>query len=73
MTKRSLIQRINRALAKEGEVLRKTRGMQMFLSVGEYYATDCRYNVVTRSRIDLEELGRKLGVLKPDEVLISDG
>ncbi len=71
MTKRSLVQRVSRALTKEGEVLRKSRGMRMFLNVGEYYAIDRRYNVVTRKGIDLEELGRKLGVLKPHEALSS--
>lgn len=38
MTKRALIQRVSRVLAKEGEVLKKSRGMRMFLDVGDYCA-----------------------------------
>ena len=69
MTKGALIQRVSRALAKEGEILKKSRGMQMFLNVGEYYAIDLQYNAVSRKNINLEDLGRELGVLRPYEVL----
>jgi hypothetical protein len=69
VTKRALVQRLSRALAKEGEGLRKSRGTQAHLDVGEYYAFDLSKNVITRKHFDLEELGRKLGVLEPFEAL----
>jgi len=69
VTKRALFQRINRALEKGGEQLKTSRGMQMYLDVGAYYAIDISRNFISRKDIDLEEFGRELGVLKPHEEL----
>ena len=70
ISKRALIQRINRALVKENEMLRKARGIQMFLDVGDYFTINIKRNYITRSNIDPENLGRELEVLKPYEEVI---
>lgn len=70
MTKRALIQRINRKLAAEDEVLRAARGMQAFLSLGQYYTVDVRQNTIARKGVDPVALGRALGVLQPYETVI---
>jgi len=67
ITTRALIQRINRALAKDGAVLKKARGMQMFASVGEYFIVNITGNYISQQRVDPEKLGRELGIFKPYE------
>jgi hypothetical protein len=65
VSKRALVQRINRVIAKEGDQLRATRGRQR----PTYYIVD----VAEDARpVNLEELGRKLGVLQPYERLEED-
>jgi len=61
---RALIQRINRVLAKDNEVLKKSRSSRTSLSVGEYFVLDIMKNFISRTQVDPEQLGRKLGVLK---------
>jgi hypothetical protein len=63
VTMRALIQRINRKLAKEdfgppGEQLRKSKRS------GVYYIINFRGNYVTHMDVDVEGLGRELGVLR---------
>jgi len=72
VTKRALFQRINRALQKDGEQLKTSRGMQAYLDVGTYYAIDISRNFISRKEVDLEALGRELGVLKPYEIVAGD-
>lgn len=62
---KALIQRINRKLRPNCERLRKTRGQNDWLNLGDYYIVDSR-NVVVKSHVDPEEIGRELGVLKED-------
>lgn len=69
VTTRALVQRINRALAKDEEQLRKARTAQTAAAVGDFYVVDLRRNVVAYQHVDLEALGRKLGVLQPYETL----
>jgi hypothetical protein len=69
VTKRALIQRVNRALAKDGEQLKATKGAQAQLDLGEFYVVDVSLNAVSRKDVDLEKLARELGVLKPYEAL----
>jgi hypothetical protein len=63
----ALIQRINRALAKEGEKLKKARTVRVSTSVGDFFIVDLQRNVVAYPDVDLEDLGRELKVLKPYE------
>lgn len=69
VTKRALIQRVNRALAKDGEQLKATKGAQAQLDLGEFYVVDVSGNSVSRKDVDLEKLARELGALKPYEAL----
>ena len=69
----ALITRIRRALAKEGQTLRKTRSAREWPNLGDYYIIDLSGNFVVDRRIsDLEELGRELEVLKPYESVVND-
>ncbi len=63
VTVRALVQRINRVLASEGKRLRGKRGR----SGGAYYLVSG--SRVTQSAVNLEALGRKLGVLYKWETL----
>ena len=63
VTVRALVQRINRALASDGKRLRATRGR----IAGTYYLV--AGGRVTQSAVNLDALGRKLGVLHEWETL----
>lgn len=70
ISSRALMQRINRRLAKEGEVLRTSRGTSEIHNLGNYFIVDLRTNSVTAHQIDdLEGLAREIGVIKPYEEL----
>ena len=71
VTTRALIQRINRALAKEDEMLRKS-SKRAVADLGEYYIVDVSRNAVGRHGFnhgDLEPLARELGVMSDFEKL----
>jgi hypothetical protein len=65
ITKRALVQRINRHLRKRNEALRGKRGV----NTGEYYLVDFTRNTVIEDTVAIEKLGRELDVLKPYERL----
>jgi hypothetical protein len=65
----ALIARINRKLNPDFEALRKARGLQMRLDVGDYYILDLRSNAIARHNVDPESMGREPGVLKDFEVV----
>jgi len=69
VSKRALIQRINRRLVRDGEKLHATRGQRASLDLGEFYVIDVYRNFVAQKDVDLEELGRELKVLSPWEKL----
>ena len=60
MNEQTLLKRINRKLAHEDYVVRKTRGFEP--SLGDFYMVETTMNVVGETHIDLEELGAELGV-----------
>lgn len=64
---RALVQRINRQLASQDEMLKATRGDRWRDEVGDFYTLDLHTNRVVEVRVDPEALGRDLGVLKPHE------
>ena len=78
VTERTLIQRINRKLRKAGELLCKNRGFfdgprelgrgPYFNELGEYFIVDDRRNVSAMC-VNLVELARELGVMRPGETL----
>ena len=71
-SKRALIAPINRVLIHDnGKQLRAVRGQSAKEQFGDYYIINGRhgYQVVFDYRVDLEQLGRRLGVLKDYEKL----
>jgi hypothetical protein len=73
VTMRALLQRINRTLADKDEVLKKTRGDgRAFQTLGDYYVLDGRRNVVRRTHVDPEALGRELECLQPWEQVVEE-
>jgi hypothetical protein len=69
VSERALLQRINRKLAKSGEMVRKSRTERLRLDVGDYFLVDTNKNAVVGHSVNLEEKGRELGVLSQWERL----
>ena len=69
ITERALYQRINRKLKHDSWQLRTARTPQVETSVGHHFIVDLNCNAITTQHVDLEALGRELGVLQPWENL----
>jgi hypothetical protein len=72
VTMRALTQRINRKLKQDDQVLKAARTDQTRMDVGQFYIvdySDSKSGYVARHDVDLEELGRELGVLEQWESL----
>ena len=69
---RAVIQRINRKLADDDEVLKTTRGERARFDLGDYYILDQRRNFIAAKYVDPEELARKIGVLAEWEEVASE-
>lgn len=70
VSERALVARINRALAKQHESLRRCRmGTQAFNDLGAYYVLDVYRNHVLATHVNIEALGRELNVLGVGETL----
>ena len=63
--------RVRPALARDGELLRKTRPGNAWAKVtfGDYYTVDQHTGNPQRWRCDLEQLARECAVLRPGEVM----
>ena len=72
ISKRALVQRINRKLAKDGGLLRGVRGGAAVDRMGEYIRIDVSRSAIVEDNVDLEALGRELGVLRAYERLAED-
>jgi Domain of unknown function (DUF6602) len=70
VTLRSVLQRINRKLAKQGEVLKATRGERARSQMGDFFVIDASRNFLVQANVDPEALARELGVLNPWESVI---
>ena len=66
---KAVVGRINRKLTQQGQALRKSRSTQMQIQVGDFYIVDVYGNYIADQHVDIKELGRELGVLRPDEEL----
>ena len=64
VSRRALIQRLNRKLVKDGLTLKKTSGKRAKSDLGEYFVLDLKRNSAAELHVDLEKLGRKHGVLE---------
>ncbi len=69
VTRRALIQRINRVLAKREEQLRAYRGGRWQSDLGRYYIVDLGRNAIVRGDVDLEDVGRELKVIAGYEAI----
>ena len=73
ISRRALVTRINRALAKQGQALRRCRqSSRWHPDLGDYYAVDLGRNGIVDTHVDLVAKGRELGVLRPSERLVVD-
>jgi hypothetical protein len=63
-----IIKRINRRLTRDGERLRTLRSERDWPTLGTFYIVD-QSNAVVYRHVDLEQLGRELGALRPGEGL----
>jgi hypothetical protein len=72
VTMRALIQRINRKLSTDQEVLKKTRGERACQDLGDYYVLNVNRNWIVGKDVAPEALGRKLGVLSAWEAVIDE-
>jgi hypothetical protein len=72
VTVRSVIQRINRRLKPEQEMLKTTRGRHLRNSVGDYYIVDFAHNWIKHPNVDPEQWGRELGVLHEWEEVVEN-
>ena len=64
--------RTTRELAKKGIGLRKSRSMQMRIDCGEHYTLDFDRNFIVLHDVDIVELGRAHGVIKPWETVLPE-
>jgi hypothetical protein len=71
VTTRAVVQRINRKLKLDSEMLKAARG-QMRQEVGDYHVIDWNKKYVTHTRVNLEKMARDLDVLKPWEEVKED-
>lgn len=69
VTLRAVIQRLNRRLKQDHEMIRAARGAQARQEFGDFYWLDYNRNVVLDKDVDVEALARKLEVLAPFEYL----
>lgn len=66
----ALIQRINRRLRKEDEVMKKSRSERVRLDLGDYYILDFNRNFIVAQYVDPEAFGREIGALESYETVI---
>jgi len=64
ISEQALMQRINLQLAKKDEILKKSKGGLWHSDTGDYFIIDENTNSMVATNIDLEILGKELGVLK---------
>lgn len=70
VSKRALLQRINRDFAREtpeSKIEGTRRGTRNRRELGDFYLVNGEW--VVECDVDLEQVGRKLGVLKAHEIL----
>jgi hypothetical protein len=71
---RALIQRINRKLRHNGEVLKVARGSraEAEADVGRYFIVNIKRNLLVNDHCDPEAVGREIGVMAEYERLVED-
>ena len=69
ITERALMQRIQRKLKHQDELLRKNASLRWQTDLGDFYIVDANRNILLSAHHNLEQLGRELGALRPYEEL----
>ncbi len=70
LSERAVFARVDRALVKRRETIRRCReDARGFHDLGRYYTVDTDINAVTHKGFELESFARKLGVLQPYEAM----
>lgn len=73
LTERALVARINRTLAKQEQGLRRCReNSRWFHDLGRYYVVDQATLSLCMKDVEIEDLGRELGVLTSREAMVRD-
>ena len=70
VTKKSLIERINRKLRKDDKKLRKCRSARDHSTLGDYFIINLSGNYIINTWVDLEGLGREIGAMQGWETLV---
>ncbi len=68
ITERALLQRIRRALAKDGKTIKAARSQAEAQTLGAFYIVD-NQNTIAATVPDLETYARQMRVLEPWETL----
>lgn len=71
VSKRALIQRINRVLSHDKRILKITRD-SLKPVFGDYYIIDLETNDISETNINLEKFGRKIKALRKWEALFEE-
>lgn len=64
---RAVLARLNRRLARDGRRLCRPRSERVRLDLGDVYLLDLNGNAVMERDVNVEQLARDLGVLRPFE------
>src|SRR4029450_4286355 len=73
VSERALVQRLNRHLSKEGQVLKKLRGERWRGDLGDYYIVDEHRNIVAASHGNPGASAQELSVLAAWETVLEAG
>jgi len=83
VSERALLQRVNRKLADDLEVIKRAKPVRAYveqgyadpypLDTGKFYRVDYRRNFMVEKDVDLEALAREIGALKAWEELAPEG
>jgi hypothetical protein len=73
VTERAILQRVRRAMRKDGDrlIVNRKPWQHEPANVGRFYVVDAN-NIMTDNDVDLGKLARDLGLLKPWERLIEE-
>jgi hypothetical protein len=69
ISERALTQRLNRALADDDIVVKKSRPREGYNELGDFYLISLKRNFIVETDVDIEALARKKGVLAKWEAL----
>jgi hypothetical protein len=72
LSRRAVIQRVNRILKPRLETLRTWRHSDIRYKAGDLYHLDLNHNCIISLTVDLESFARELGAMQKWETIIED-